>query len=331
MLRWMLPVDGQRVADDDSLYRAATVTEQVTFAQGRHVVRARVSRPPAAASSRSRGRYPLQLRKKDLMMNVTRRPWRPVLLALDIAGMLLAAAPHSRAQNYETSWLGNSLSGASSPTTRQQGTAGLHVQTDIWGMAVSSDGSCYTDSPWDEGGAEAGIYAKGQVTGNCIGLHGWGRGGGSAIAVDADYAYVAVTQSGDDGANTDNNSNGLPQYPPHNNIWYCVRRYSRTGTPAPFPAGSGVDGSILQINAGSRPVPLPGRAALPYSGQPVSGIAVDGAFLYVSDPTANQVKVYSLATLSATPVRTWSVATPGPMVIIHGTLFVVRGARTPRC
>ena len=244
--------------------------------------------------------------------------------------MLLAAASCSWAQSYETSWLGNSFSGASSPATQQQGTSGLHVQTDIWGMAVSSDGTCYTNSQWDEAGAEAGIYANGQVIGNCLGLHGWGRGGGSAIALDARYIYVAITQSGDDGGNPNANSNGVAQYPPPNNIWYCVRRYTRAGVPAPFGAGYGFDDTMLRVNAGSRPVPVPNHAALPYSGQSISGIAVDGSFLYVSDPAANQVKKYALTTLSSTPVSTWAVADPGAMVMIHGALFVAQGGTHPK-
>ena len=249
------------------------------------------------------------------MINVTHRPRRTLLFAAGLAATLLTATSRSQAQ-YETSWLGNSFSGTPSQTTQQQGTAGLHVQDDISGMVITGDGTCYTNSIWDEGGEEAGIYGNAQVAGNCQALHGWGRNGGSAITLDDNYVYVAMTQSGDDGGNTANNSNGLPLTPPPNNTWYCIRRYTRAGAPAPFPSangqgpGYGYDGSMLQVNAGSRP-----DSSSPYSGQRVSGIAVDGSFLYVSDPTAGQIKKYSLATLSSTPVSTWNLPNPGPMVL----------------
>ena len=245
---------------------------------------------------------------------------------------LALLSPYAHAQvppqpplTYATSWIGNSFSGASSQSTQQQGTAGLHVQDDVWGMAVSPDGRCYTNSPWDEGGEEAGIYKDGQVAGVCGSLHGWGRNGGGAITLDDNYVYVAITQSGDDGGNTSNNGNGLPQTPPPNNTWYCVRRYTRAGAPAPFPAGYGYDGSMIRVNAGSRPNGNTG-----YAGQSVSGIAVEGGFLYVSDPTAGQVKKYSLLTLSSTPVSAWAVANPGAMVCTDGFLYVAQGGAAPK-
>jgi len=269
------------------------------------------------------------------MTHATHRPWRPLLLAAGLAFTLWTVASPSHAQNYETSWLGNSFSGAPSQTTRQQGTAGLHVQDDIQGMYVAGDGTCYTNSIWDEGGAEAGIYGNAQVAGNCQALHGWGRNGASAISLDDHYVYVAITQSGDDGGNTSNNSSGLPQTPPPNNIWYCVRRYNRAGAPAPFPSangrgpGYGYDGSMLQVNAGSRK-----DGSSPYSGQPVSGVAVDADYLYVSDPTAGRIKKYSLATLSSTPAGTWSLPNPGPMVLagVFGgsCLCVIQNGTSPK-
>ena len=266
------------------------------------------------------------------------RSWRLLLVAVGFTLMLGTAASRSEAQNYETSWLGNSFSGLPVPVF-PQGTAPQHVQDDIAGMVVSSDGMCYTNSLWDEDGEDAGIYGGGQMVGSCTDLHSYGRNGGSAIALDDSYVYVAMTQTGDDDhGDPDLNANFLPDFPPENTIWYGVRRYTRNGAPAPFPNGYGNDsgsdsstgsGGILQVNAGSRP-----NGSSPYSGQRVSGIAVDGSFLYVSDPTAGQIKKYSLATLSSTPVSTWNLPNPGPMVLanVYGGnfLYVIQNGPNPQ-
>ena len=248
-----------------------------------------------------------------------------LLLLPSLLPSVHAQEPPSPPLTYTTSWIGNSFSGVSSPATQQQGMAGRHVQDDVWGMAVSPDGTCYTNSPWDEAGEEAGIYKNGEAVGNCGSLHGWGRNGGSAIALDDTSVYVAITQNGDDGGNPNGNGRGLPQYPPPNNTWYCVRRYTRAGAPAPFAAGYGYDGSLIRVNAGSRPNGHSG-----YSGRPVSGVAVGGGFLYVSDPTAGRIKKYSLAALSSTPVSAWVVPDPGAMTFAGGFLYVIQGGATPK-
>jgi len=46
-------------------------------------------------------------------------------------------------------------------------------------MYVAPDGTIYTNSEWDEGGREAGIYKDGDVIGMLSEMHGWGRLGGS--------------------------------------------------------------------------------------------------------------------------------------------------------
>jgi sugar lactone lactonase YvrE len=57
--------------------------------------------------------------------------------------------------NNVTSWVGNTFSGTPNM---------LHVQLDIDGLFVSSDGQCYTTSSWDEGGRTDSIYQNGGLT-----------------------------------------------------------------------------------------------------------------------------------------------------------------------
>ncbi|MCX7594989.1 MAG: hypothetical protein N2235_14770, partial [Fischerella sp.] len=86
----------------------------------------------------------------------------------------------SSTNTYTTSWLGNTFGGGDK-----------WVQIQVSGIYVTPDGTVYTNSPWDEAAREVGIYKDGDAIGKADDLHGWGRGGGSAIAVDQKYMYVA--------------------------------------------------------------------------------------------------------------------------------------------
>lgn len=90
---------------------------------------------------------------------------------------------------YTTSWVGNSFGGR----------GGKHVQLAVDAMAVSSDGTVFTNSAWDEGGREAGVYREGDVLANPGHTHGWGYGGGSAVAVDERYLYLAQSVDSEGG------------------------------------------------------------------------------------------------------------------------------------
>ena len=136
------------------------------------------------------------------------------------------------------------------------------MQNNIAALFVAGDGTCYTDSFWDEAGHEAGIYKDGGVLGGCDDAHGHG---GFAVAADANHLYIAYRlREGISG----------------------IRRYDLAGHPAPFPRG-GHDGSFLSIG--------------PSSGS-VHGICTTTNELFVSDFDANLVRVYTSATMiRATP------------------------------
>ena len=155
-------------------------------------------------------------------MIVRKRNFAPVYLGSLVIGFLLllfasTAGAQTLPGSYATSWIGNSFAGY--PNT-------VHVQDDIEAMYVASNGNCFTDSYWDEGGSEAGFYLNGAVAGNCGDNHGWGRGGGQAVTSDGAYVYVAIIQGAGAGYTGGTNSNGLPSYPSSTSTyWYCLRRF----------------------------------------------------------------------------------------------------------
>src|SRR5258708_7303877 len=99
--------------------------------------------------------------------------WHLVLLFLmlsfnlNIWAATILPAPRS---NPISSWLGNSFG--------DNTTNGAYVQEDIVAAFVGTDGTVYTNSPWDEGGHEGGIYKSGQMLGAVAFTHGHGRTGG---------------------------------------------------------------------------------------------------------------------------------------------------------
>jgi len=74
-------------------------------------------------------------------------------------------------------------------------------------MYVAPDGTIYTNSEWDEGGREAGIYKDGDVIGMLSEMHGWGRLGGEAVTANSKAIY-AMIQGNEGGGLTG------PAYPP---------------------------------------------------------------------------------------------------------------------
>ncbi|MDJ0534554.1 MAG: hypothetical protein QNJ70_19080 [Xenococcaceae cyanobacterium MO_207.B15] len=190
--------------------------------------------------------------------------------------------------SYKTSWIGNTFGGGNK-----------WVQNQIKGLYVASDGTCYTNSIWDEAGREAGIYKDGDVIDKAEKLHGWGRNGGVAVTANDKYLYIAMQES----------HSGKPgeDYPPKRVTWYAVRRYDLSGKPAPFTNGRGFDKSMLIINTSDR----------------ITGLTVSDNELYVSDPGANQIHVYDPDSLEK--IRDWSFKNPSAITIdSDNNLWIVR-------
>ena len=190
--------------------------------------------------------------------------------------------------SYSTSWIGNSFSGGSK-----------WVQNHIDGMYVAADGTVYTNSEWDEGGREAGIYKDGDVIGSASAIHGWGRLGGTSVTANSKYIYVAMQQG----------AGGKPgeDYPPSGTTWYTVRRYNLSGEPAQFSGGRGYDKSMLIVSTSSQ----------------IAGLANAGSELYVSDFAGNRIRVYNSDTMQ--DLRSWSVSGPQQIAVDRkGELWVIQ-------
>ena len=253
---------------------------------------------------------------------------RTVRLACLALGSLMLPSAAANAQNldYKTAWVGNTFSGAAY-TTIGGFIANKHVQLNVSDMCVDADGTLFTNSFWDEGGAEAGIYKNGDQVGHCIGMsHGWGRMAGFAIAADNAYVYADMTQNGDDGGDggVRKNSNGLPVFPARGTQWYCIRRFHKNGTSAPFPTGYGDWSDMMILNTctvnNNR-----------YPDANAKGLAVHNGLLYVSDPYRSRISVYDLKALTGTPLRSFPVPSPGKIVFDASShLWVLQGSQSAK-
>ena len=93
-----------------------------------------------------------------------------------IAGVSIHAEPPS-GRTLQTSWIGNTFGGD-----------GKWVQLNIAALFVAPDGTCFTDTYWEESEHEAGVYRAGDVVAALADTHGHG---GYAVTADADSVYIA--------------------------------------------------------------------------------------------------------------------------------------------
>ena len=179
-----------------------------------------------------------------------------------------------------TSWVGNSF-GSGTPADPDLVSKGKYVQSYVAAIAVDTDGTVYTDSPYDEGHSEAGIYKDGDKVGHLVSTHGsWY--GGSAVAVDASFVYLAMHQDG---------------FPRAGTTTYGVRRYDKSSrAPSPF-SGGGDDGSVLLIST---------------TGE-VTGLATSPSELFVADADDSRVTVFDRASLARR--RSFSVPGAGALAV----------------
>jgi hypothetical protein len=109
----------------------------------------------------------------------------------------------------------------------------------IEGVFVSPDGTTFTNIRWEEGGGNVVVIdANGDVhpRPHMPGYHGWGHGGGRAVAANSKYVYFSQQYNNEGGSLRDPNN-----WPPAGKVWYGISRRSREsiGGGPPFVDGKG--------------------------------------------------------------------------------------------
>lgn len=235
--------------------------------------------------------------------------WR---VCVSLAMLLVFAPVAALAQtslNYTTSWIGNTFGYGD----------GKWVQLDVEAMAIGSDGTVYTNAPWDESGSEISAYKAGTKVAYAGQTHGWGNTGGDAIAINGSYLYAAVSIGNENGALVGSG------YPPSGSQWFGITRrtLANIAQGAPFASGTGnlnnpAKNSFLILNT----VPNGTDAG-------IRGLAATSTALYVANTYANQIQVFDANTMA--PVRSWSAPAPGDILVdTDGSLWVIQGLTTSR-
>lgn len=228
-------------------------------------------------------------------------PSLPLLAALPAAFLAIIAAPvGAQGQAFQsprleavTSWIGNSYGGGQK-----------WVQQDIHAMAVTADGTVFTNVPWDEGGGNAGEYRDGELIRYGMRTHGWGNNGGDAVAVNSKYVYLGMRVGNEGGKLVDPET-----WPPKGSMWLGISRRLRADISqgAPFAGGKGGKGNTLKssfLPVAEVPDKTPGE---------IPGICADEKRVYVADPAANQIKVYDAETMQM--LESWKVDRTGPLAL----------------
>ncbi len=233
-----------------------------------------------------------------------RRPLLIVLAVLISFVCLPGRAPAETVLDATTSWIGNTYGYGD----------GSWTQIDIRAIAVTPQGKVYTNAPWDESGAEASVYQDGKMLGFAGGTHGWGNAGGSAIAVNDRYAYVAIGVGNEKGRLV---SPGI--WPEKGRQWWGISRRAigDMRQPAPFRAATAGDSrakmaaSFLKVND----VPTGTR-------DEVGGLAASMKRLYATDPNHDSVDVYDAETMDK--LSSFSAPEPGRIALAaDGTLWLL--------
>lgn len=210
--------------------------------------------------------------------------------------------------DYRTDWIGNTFGYGD----------GKWVQNDIEAIAVTADGSVFTNTPYDEGGGELSEYKDGTLVVTAGNTHGWGNGAGSAVAVNSDYVYAAASLSNENGRLV------MPfGWPSKGKVWLGISRRRRSDITqgAPFSGGLGnltnkTARSFLLVNEVDQ-VSL--KSTLPT----VTGLAASDHDLYVSNFQFNEIRVYNAQTMVFE--RSWHVTRPGKISLDpnDGSLWVL--------
>lgn len=204
-----------------------------------------------------------------------------------------------------TSWIGNTYGYGQ----------GTWTQIDITAIAVTPEGKVFTNAPWDESGGEISVYQDGKMLGFAGGTHGWGGGGGNAVAVNGRYLFAAVGVGNEKGHLV-----GSGTWPPKGRQWYGVtrrliddpKRAASFQPPAdPLNPHAQLSGAFLMIND----VPMGTKSG-------VGGLAANDTTLYVSNTSMNRIEVYDASSMQRK--TQWDVNDPGKIALAaDGSVWVL--------
>ncbi len=238
--------------------------------------------------------WPLLLLAAACFLNQQNAPAQNATGAKSIAPILAASSPLVAAPpepgatgglRYRTSWVGNNF-----------GQSGLQwVQLNATALYVAPDGTCYTNSKWDEGHHAAGIYRDGQVVGTLADMPVSGGVGGWAVTGDGQFVYASV------------------------NPWeggQFLRRFNPDGSRSSWTDAKGERQDQLVVTQT--------KDAL------ITAVSVNAAMhrLFVSVHSDDLVKIYDTQNLSAPPTQ-FSFVRPGRSVVApDGTLWIIQEGDT---
>lgn len=171
-------------------------------------------------------------------------------------------------------------------------------------MAVTEDGTVFTNVEWDEGGGQVGEYRDGELIRYARHTHGWGANGGVAIAANSKYVFIGMVMGNEGGGLKDEKT-----WPPKGSKWYGVSRRLRSdiSKAAPFPSGKGGKGDTLKESF------LVVSEVPEKEGAPIAGMCADEKRLYVADPNSWRIWVYECETLQL--IDNWRIMQAGPLAM----------------
>ncbi len=218
-------------------------------------------------------------------------------------GLALAMCAGAVELPCEVSWVGNDWGGKPD-----------WVLQDIDDLYVTPEGDVYTHVDWEEGGGNVMRFGPdGAWKGAAMHTHGWGYGGGEAVAANARYVFIAQRAENEHGGLADEAT-----WPPKGSGWLGVSRRLRSDfrTGAPFEGGKGGKGDTLKA---SFKVVEEVPAGAP---ETIRGLWAAETELYVALKRAGVVRVYDAETLAEK--RSWRVTRPDRMAMdAHMTLWVL--------
>lgn len=239
------------------------------------------------------------------MLRALSRPaFFAVVIGIGAAAACLFAWADENVLPATTSWIGNTFGFAH----------GKWTQINISAIAVSPDGKVYTNSPWDESGAEASVYQNGQQLDVAGGTHGWGRTGGDAVALNSRYVFVATSVNNERGKLV-----GERVWPASGEQWFGISRREIGDVQKAVPHLAMIRKDVHgQLAAGFALI----NNEQGSNKAPIYGLAASETTVYAANTTHDRIDAIDAASMQKT--GGWDVHEPGRLALApDGTLWAL--------